>query len=56
MCDGDETGLDWLGRDDLLALDLSPEQVSRLLRDRSAIHRDELPDLLWQLDGDGRTP
>jgi len=46
---------DYLGESDLLALGLDPVEVEVLLADRSAVHCEELEDLLWRRRHDRRT-
>lgn len=52
MSDPDMAVPDWLGRDDLLALGIDDAVVDALLRDVTAIHIDELGDLMWRVTGD----
>jgi hypothetical protein len=52
MSDADMIPTDWLGHDDLTDLGLDDDTARRLLRGRTAVHREEVEDLLWRLRRD----
>ncbi len=45
---GQRTKTDWLGYTDLVGLGIDPQLARALTSDCSAVHRNELPDLLWR--------